>query len=255
MPDALTLTAPPTASGAEAMCPENRVKALDVLSWPRVGVRRSESPDRRWGNRPRYDGKAVGSVLARYYDPTTGQLLSIDPDVAITDTPYAYVIGDPVNATDASGKIPIALGGCGNPHNLAACVAAARRSGTMKGLTLKQVWTWIYSNRGMIVSVVAIGICVAAALPTAGGSLAVCGVASLVASGVRIQQRIAENGFMASLPANSADLFISSLTFGMVDTPTGLGSADVGAVGAAGLRLHSALPSIFNAATYQLERR
>ena len=194
-------------------------------------------------------------LRARYYDPTTGQLLSIDPDVAITDTPYAYVIGDPVNATDASGKIPIALGGCGNPHNLAACVAAARRSGTMKGLTLKQVWTWIYSNRGMIVSVVAIGICVAAALPTAGGSLAVCGVASLVASGVRIQQRIAENGFMASLPANSADLFISSLTFGMVDTPTGLGSADVGAVGAAGLRLHSALPSIFNAATYQLERR
>ena len=94
----------PTACGAEAVCPENRVKALDVLTWPRVGVRSPESPDRRWENRPRYDGKAVGTVLARYDDPTTGQFLTVDPKVATTLSPYGYLAGNPLNGTDPSGK-------------------------------------------------------------------------------------------------------------------------------------------------------
>ena len=93
----------PTASGAEAVCPENRVKALDVLTWPRVGVRSPESPDPRWENRPRYDGKAVGTVLARYDDPVTGQFLTVDPDVATTLSPYGYLAGNPLNGTDPSG--------------------------------------------------------------------------------------------------------------------------------------------------------
>ena len=100
MPATVTV---PTASGAEAVCPETRVKALDVLSWPRVGVRRSESLDRRWENRPRYDGKAVGTVLARFYDPAIGQFLTVDPDVGTTLSPYGYVAGDPLNATDPTG--------------------------------------------------------------------------------------------------------------------------------------------------------
>jgi RHS repeat-associated protein len=101
MPAAVTA---PTASGAEAECPENRVKALDVLSWPRIGVRSPESPDRRWESWPRYDGKAVGTVLARYYDPTVGQFLTVDPMVASTLAPYGYVAGDPLNASDPSGE-------------------------------------------------------------------------------------------------------------------------------------------------------
>jgi RHS repeat-associated protein len=100
MPAAVTA---PTASGAEAECPENRVKALDVLSWPRVGVRSPESPDRHWERWPRYDGKAVGTALARYYDPAIAQFLSRDPDVASTLSPYAYVAGDPLNAVDPAG--------------------------------------------------------------------------------------------------------------------------------------------------------
>jgi RHS repeat-associated protein len=102
MPAAVTA---PTASGAEAECPENRVKALDVLSWPCVRVRSPESPDRRWGNRPRYGGKAVGTVLARYYDPATAQFLTVDPDVDTTLSPYGYVAGDPLNDTDPSGDV------------------------------------------------------------------------------------------------------------------------------------------------------
>jgi hypothetical protein len=98
-----TATAP-TAAGAEAACPENRVKALDVLTWPRVGVRSLDSPDRCWENRPWYDGKAVGTVLARYYDPASAQFLTVDPKVSTTLSPYGYVAGDPVNASDPTGK-------------------------------------------------------------------------------------------------------------------------------------------------------
>jgi RHS repeat-associated protein len=120
MPAAVTPSAPPTASGSEAVCPENRVKALDVFSWPRVRVRSPESPDRRWGNRPRYDGKAVGTVLARYYDPSIGQFLTLDPKAASTLSPYGYVDGNPINEADPSGQgvaCGDSAGSCGSAYD------------------------------------------------------------------------------------------------------------------------------------------
>ena len=42
-------------------------------------------------------------LIARYYDPTTGQFLTVDPDVAKTLSPYGYVEGDPLNGADATG--------------------------------------------------------------------------------------------------------------------------------------------------------
>lgn len=42
-------------------------------------------------------------VVDRYYDPTTDQFLSVDPDVAATDQPYAFTGDDPLNATDPDG--------------------------------------------------------------------------------------------------------------------------------------------------------
>ncbi len=42
-------------------------------------------------------------LINRYYDPASGQFLSVDPDVAQTQQPYAYVAGDPVNDTDPTG--------------------------------------------------------------------------------------------------------------------------------------------------------
>jgi len=42
-------------------------------------------------------------LRARYYDPATAQLLTIDPLVAQTMSPYAYTAGNPVNATDPTG--------------------------------------------------------------------------------------------------------------------------------------------------------
>ena len=42
-------------------------------------------------------------LRARYYDPTTSQFLTADPAVDFTMSPYAYVGGDPLNATDPTG--------------------------------------------------------------------------------------------------------------------------------------------------------
>ena len=47
-----------------------------------------------------------GVRVARYYDPATGQFLSLDPDVAQTLAPFNYAGDDPVNEGDPSGLSP-----------------------------------------------------------------------------------------------------------------------------------------------------
>ncbi|TMC54270.1 MAG: DNRLRE domain-containing protein [Chloroflexi bacterium] len=42
-------------------------------------------------------------LRARYYDPATGQLLTVDPAVSTTRQPYGYIAGNPLNGTDPSG--------------------------------------------------------------------------------------------------------------------------------------------------------
>ena len=42
-------------------------------------------------------------VFNRYYDPATGQFISIDPAVSLSGSPYGYVAGDPINETDPTG--------------------------------------------------------------------------------------------------------------------------------------------------------
>jgi hypothetical protein len=49
----------------------------------------------------------VTSAINRYYDPTTDQFLSIDPDVADTDQPYVFTNDDPLNAEDPVGECPL----------------------------------------------------------------------------------------------------------------------------------------------------
>jgi hypothetical protein len=44
-------------------------------------------------------------LVGRYYDPSTGQFLSIDPLVDETGQPYAYTGDDPVNGVDPLGLI------------------------------------------------------------------------------------------------------------------------------------------------------
>ena len=50
-------------------------------------------------------GIRSNSVIGRYYDPATGQFLSVDPLVAQTQQAYVYVEDDPVNAIDPTGLL------------------------------------------------------------------------------------------------------------------------------------------------------
>jgi hypothetical protein len=62
--------------------------------------------------RPCTDPRAIGGRVDRYYDPATDQFLSVDPDVAETDQPYAFTGDDPLNATDPTGDIRVCDQGC-----------------------------------------------------------------------------------------------------------------------------------------------
>ena len=47
----------------------------------------------------------MGSIN-RYYDPTTDQFVSIDPEAAVSNQPYAFAGDNPLNAEDADGLLP-----------------------------------------------------------------------------------------------------------------------------------------------------
>jgi hypothetical protein len=59
------------------------------------------------------------NLVNRYYDPTTGQFLSVDPDSASTDQPYVFAQGDPVNMSDPGGLFEAGPNGqaCIGPTN------------------------------------------------------------------------------------------------------------------------------------------
>jgi RHS repeat-associated protein len=48
-------------------------------------------------------------LINRYYDPSTGQFTSVDPDASQTGEPYGYAGGDPVNGADPDGLWMIGL--------------------------------------------------------------------------------------------------------------------------------------------------
>jgi len=57
------------------------------------------------------DNTGLIYLESRYYDPTTEQFISVDPDVANTDQPYAFTSDNPVNASDPSGMFFMGDGG------------------------------------------------------------------------------------------------------------------------------------------------
>ncbi len=56
---------------------------------------------------------------ARYYDPAAAQFLTVDPAVSTTGSAYAYVAGNPLNASDPNGLAPCATGD--TPNSVAPC--------------------------------------------------------------------------------------------------------------------------------------
>ena len=49
------------------------------------------------------DGTGFIYLVNRYYEPATGQFISIDPDAQATNTPYSYAGDDALNASDPNG--------------------------------------------------------------------------------------------------------------------------------------------------------
>jgi RHS repeat-associated protein len=65
------------------------------------------APTSAFGYAGQYTDATTGlsDMRARWYDPGTGQFVSVDPDFAETDQPYVYAGDDPANKTDPSGDM------------------------------------------------------------------------------------------------------------------------------------------------------
>ncbi len=73
-------------------------------------------------------------MRARYYDPPTGQFLSRDPLEQITQQPYAYTDGNPINRVDPSGLL-FGIPGTPSVGDIASATSNAA-AGILNGLSL-----------------------------------------------------------------------------------------------------------------------
>ena len=78
------------------------------------------------------DATGLIYLVNRYYDPTTDEFLSIDPDFVTTDQPYVFTGDNPLNSEDPEGLEPVAAGGNTNADTLAAAEALASIRATMR---------------------------------------------------------------------------------------------------------------------------
>jgi RHS repeat-associated protein len=76
-------------------------------------------------------------LIGRYYDPQTGQFLSVDPKVQETQQAYIYASNNPVNMLDPNG---LNSRGC----SLLVCIEIFSQNG--HGLFVTMIWIW---NRPM----------------------------------------------------------------------------------------------------------
>lgn len=107
------------------------------------------------------DSTGLIYLINRYYDPSTDQFLSIDPDVATTDQPYVFTNDDPLNAED-----PLGLGIGSDVVHFVVKVSKAIVKGVAKGIA-----SLVPQGTGM-----AMGVCggVSGGGNGAGGKVTVC---------------------------------------------------------------------------------
>lgn len=89
----------------DVMSPTGAVQ--EEAAYSTYGVQTNESggdPASSFGFQGSYeDPSGLLYLINRYYDPTTDQFISVDPDVSTTDQPYAFTGDDPLNSTDPLG--------------------------------------------------------------------------------------------------------------------------------------------------------
>ncbi|HVT78846.1 MAG TPA: RHS repeat-associated core domain-containing protein [Acidimicrobiales bacterium] len=81
--------------------------SYDPYGNPTASGGTTTAPSIGWAGQYRDTETGLTYLRARYYDPDTAQFLSRDPWVAMTNSPYAYVNGNPVDRADPSGMIGI----------------------------------------------------------------------------------------------------------------------------------------------------
>ena len=72
-----------------------------------IGSTGAYSTPLSWGGQYRDVESGLVYLQARYFDPTTGQLLSQDSLLATTRQPYSYGSDNPLNTVDPSGNVPL----------------------------------------------------------------------------------------------------------------------------------------------------
>ena len=135
------------------------------------GSRRVPRCPRRWRG-----ALSAPPVVDRYYDPQTGQFLSVDPKVQDTQDPYLYATDDPVQWTDPTG-LSANPAECGNPSQIFynQCMVAVRAAeqkghssicsafshlGHWPRKNIKSAPTTIGRNLGNLAQIAAAGGCV-----------------------------------------------------------------------------------------------
>jgi RHS repeat-associated protein len=145
--------------------------------------------------------------INRYYDPATGQFVSVDPMVNVTNQPYAYAGDDPVNAIDLNGL------DCGLFSF--ACAAYDATAGGVKNVTAATS-LWVATHK------VAVGIALGVLTVVTGG-------AGLVAEGAYATTFIATSA-VSSIATVSLDGSACAHAPGLTASCVATGLGAIGAI-------------------------
>jgi len=91
--------------GSIRMITDSTGKSAGTATYTAYGTRTTTGTTSAFGYAGQYTDTETGLqwLRARYYDPTTGQFLTVDPLAAATGNRYAYAAGNPITGTDPSG--------------------------------------------------------------------------------------------------------------------------------------------------------
>ena len=91
--------------GSIRMLTDSTGKSVGTATYTAYGTRTTTGTTSAFGYAGQYTDTETGLqwLRARYYDPTTGQFLTVDPLTAATGARYSYATGNPITGADPSG--------------------------------------------------------------------------------------------------------------------------------------------------------